>query len=485
MAINIAAFTDCRILVVGDLMIDEYIWGTVDRISPEAPVQVVSVTREDFTLGGAGNVINNLIALGAQVWAMGVIGTGTNGRIVREKLNDLGVQTDGVVTESKRMTTRKTRIIAAHQHVLRIDRETRADIDPKSFKNLVKEAQTIIPAVDVVLVSDYAKGLLTPEFLERLIELAKRHSKPLLVDPKGIDYTKYAGASLLKPNQKEAAAATGIDIIDQQTLFTAGRRLVNNMGIKRVLITCGKDGMVLFEPKRKPYVIHTEARQVFDVSGAGDTVLSVLGLALAAGASYRSGMELANTAAGLVVSKVGTATIGPRELESAIHKSLDAGARKYASLSMLETICKDLKRNNRKIVLTNGCFDLLHAGHIMLLNEAKKLGDILVVAIDDDDSVRRLKGPNRPVIRADQRVKMMAALDDVDYVTIFKSESLAQLVASIQPDVLTKGSNYKNATIIGQESVEKSGGRVVLIPISEDVSSSGIIDKIKNAYKSE
>ena len=481
MPINIAAFSDCKILVVGDLMIDEYIWGDVDRISPEAPVQVVSVIREDFTLGGAGNVINNLIALGARVWAMGVIGTGTNGRIVREKLDGLGVNAEGVVTESKRMTTRKTRIIASHQHVLRIDRETRAEIADSSFKILVKAAERIIPDVDTVLVSDYAKGLLTPGFIARLIEMAKRHAKPLLVDPKGTDYTKYAGASLLKPNKKEAAAAAGIEIKDEKSLFNAGRTLIKQVGAKRILITCGKDGMVLFEPKRKPYVIHAEARQVFDVSGAGDTVLSVLGLALAAGASYRDGMELANTAASLVVAKVGTATISARELEAAVHRGLDAGARKYVSLTMLENLCKELKKNNRKIVLTNGCFDLLHAGHIMLLNEAKSLGDVLVVAIDDDDSVRKLKGKNRPVIRADQRIKMLAALDSVDYVTVFESEHLVQLVKSIMPDVLTKGSNYKDTRIIGQDIVEKSGGRVVLIPISENISSSGIIDKIKSS----
>ena len=483
MPINIAAFPKCKILVVGDLMIDEYIWGDVDRISPEAPVQVVAVTREDFTLGGAGNVINNLIALGAQVWAMGVIGTGTNGRIVHEKLDELGVNVEGVVTESKRMTTRKTRIIAAHQHVLRIDRETRAEIAAESFKQLVKAAGSIVRNVDAVLVSDYAKGLLTPGFMSRLIDLAKRYAKPLLVDPKGSDFSKYAGASLLKPNKKEAAVASGIEITDEKTLFTAGRSLVKEVGAKRVLITCGKDGMILFEPKRKPYVIHAEARQVFDVSGAGDTVLSVLGLALAAGASYRGGMELANTAASLVVGKVGTATISPRELESAVHRDLDAGARKYVSLPMLENICKDLKKNNRKIVLTNGCFDLLHAGHIGLLNEAKNLGDILVVAIDDDESVRKLKGKDRPVIQADQRVKMLAALDAVDYVTIFKSDALEQLVESILPDVLTKGSNYKDIKIIGQDIVEKTGGRVVLIPFGENISSTGIIDKIKKSGK--
>lgn len=483
MPINIAAFPKCKILVVGDLMIDEYIWGEVDRISPEAPVQVVAVTREDFTLGGAGNVINNLIALGGRVWAMGVIGTGTNGRIVHEKLDELGVNVEGVVTEPKRMTTRKTRIIAAHQHVLRIDRETRAEIADESFKQLVKSAESVLPRVDAVLISDYAKGLLTAGFMSRLIDLAKRHAKPLLVDPKGIDFARYAGASLLKPNKKEAAEAAGLDISDEKSLFAAGRNLVKQVGVKRVLITCGKDGMVLFEPKRKPHVIYAEARQVFDVSGAGDTVLSVLGLALAAGASYRGGMELANTAAGLVVGKVGTATISPRELEAAMHRGLDAGARKYVSIPMLENICKDLKKNNRKIVLTNGCFDLLHAGHIGLLEEAKNLGDLLIVAIDDDESVSKLKGRDRPVIRANQRVKMLAALDAVDYVTIFKSDALEQLVNSILPDVLTKGSNYKNTRIIGQNIVEKAGGRVVLIPFSENISSTGIIDKIKSSGK--
>jgi D-beta-D-heptose 7-phosphate kinase/D-beta-D-heptose 1-phosphate adenosyltransferase len=480
MIFDVSKFKSCKVLVVGDLMIDEYVWGNVDRISPEAPVQVVAVTDEDTTLGGAGNVVSNLAALGAGVQTIGVIGTDTNGQLLLNKLQALNAGTAGVIAENKRPTTVKTRILAAHQHVLRIDRETRREIGADTFTKLSDAALALVPAADVVLVSDYGKGLVTRDFLAHVVRCARQNGKPVIVDPKGSDYARYSGASLVTPNRKEAAQASGVDILNAATLQAAGKTILENTEIERVLITLGKDGMVLFERGKKFYKIAAEARQIFDVSGAGDTVAAVLSLGLAAGGDYRQAMTLANTAAGLVVGKVGTATVSPEELQQALEPSTAPSLRKFVPVSSITTLAKDLKRAGRKIVMTNGCFDLLHTGHIALLSEAKKLGQVLIVAIDDDESVRRVKGEGRPVLSAVERTRILAALDVVDYVTVFATDRLTELIENLRPDVLTKGSNYKHETVFGHEIVEKHGGRIVLIPIDESISATGIINKIKN-----
>jgi D-beta-D-heptose 7-phosphate kinase/D-beta-D-heptose 1-phosphate adenosyltransferase len=484
MTFDISKFNDCKILVIGDLMIDEYVWGEVDRISPEAPVQVVAVTGEDYTLGGAGNVINNLVTLGANVWAIGVIGNDARGKLLLEKLKDLNVDANGVITELERPSTIKTRIIAAHQHVLRIDRETHKEIARQTFSKLAAAAEKIIPGAGAVLISDYGKGMITPEFLKEIIHCARKHKKPVIIDPKGFDYTMYRGASLVTPNKKEASQASGIEIEDTAALHRAGEKILENTGIERMLVTLGKDGMVLFEPDQKPFKIATRARQVFDVSGAGDTVVALLGLALAAGSTYKEAVALANTAAGLVVGKVGTATVSQKELKAALQPSFDPAVLKQIPLADLNSLAADLKKKGKIIVLTNGCFDLLHAGHIAFFTQAKAMGDVLIVAIDDDESVRQLKGTGRPVIRAKERIKIIGALDVVDYVVVFPTDQLKNLIKTLQPDVLTKGSNYQHETVYGHEIVEQYGGRVALIPISDDISSTDIINKIKGG-KSE
>ena len=472
-------------LVVGDLMIDEYVWGNVDRISPEAPVQVVSVNREDYTLGGAGNVVNNLIALGARVQSIGVIGDDTNGKLLQSKLSELGADTSGIIEEPQRPTTIKTRVIAAHQHVLRIDRETRRKVSSTTFEKLTGLMKKMIPGADVVLISDYGKGLLTQSFLGTLLSSARKHNKMTVVDPKGTDYSRYKGATLITPNTKEASLASGIAITDKESLYRAGTEILATSGVKKVLITLGKDGMALFGQKKKPYKISADARQVFDVSGAGDTVVAVVGLALAAGSSFREAMQLANTAAGLVVGKVGTATVSKQELDQALNPDQDVQNTKQIRLPDIATLIKDLKKKGHQIVLTNGCFDLLHAGHIAFFSKAKQFGDVLIVAIDDDDSVRDIKGAGRPVIQAEERVRILSALDVIDYVVVFSSHELTTLIETVQPDVLTKGSNYKHDTVFGHDIVEQYGGRVALIPISDDISSTKLINKIKNPNPTE
>ncbi len=477
----ISKFETCKILVVGDLMIDEYLWGETDRISPEAPVQVVSIKNEDYALGGAGNVINNIVSLGAKVSAAGVIGVGRNGRFLRQKLNELGVDSGGIVQEHDRPTTQKTRIIASSQHVLRIDRETNKAISKSTLEKITQFIEAKIPGVDVVLISDYGKGLITKPLLSRLMAAAKKYNRITVVDPKGLDFTKYSGASLLTPNKKEAALASGIEIVDESTLVQAGNKILETVRLDKLLITCGKDGMVLFEKNKAPYNVKAESRQVYDVSGAGDTVLAVLGVALASDASFENSVILANTAAGIVVGKVGTATVSPQELASALTPYDASIALKHKRLPDMPVLIEELKKQNQRIILTNGCFDLLHVGHIMLFAASKQLGDILIVAIDDDDSVNKLKGPGRPVIRAKERVRILSALDSVDYVVVFASQDLQKLIEIIQPDVLTKGSNYASEEVLGRTRVEQLGGRVELIPIIENISSTRIINHIKNS----
>ncbi len=481
MNIDISKFKNCRVLVIGDLMIDEYLWGDVDRISPEAPVQVVAVKKEESTLGGSGNVVNNLAALGARVFAAGVIGTGRNGNMLLKKFGDLGADTEGIIQEHGRPTTRKTRVIAAHQHVLRIDRETKKEISDQTFKKITGFIGKIIPEMDVVLVSDYGKGLITKALMAKIVEAANKHGKITIADPKGLDYSKYSGVTLITPNKKEAALASGVEITSSATLTEAGTKILERVNVGSLLITCGKEGMVLFERDNKPYRIRAEARQVYDVSGAGDTVLAVLGLCVASGSSFKVGASVANSAAGIVVGKVGTATVSAEELSSAMMPHSDKYKTKQKNLSELSEIVQELKKKGKKIVLTNGCFDLLHAGHIMLFSASKKLGDILIVAIDDDESVKKLKGNGRPVIGARERVGILSALDSVDYVVVFSSEKLGALIESVRPDVLTKGSNYSSEEVYGHDLVEHYGGSVALIQIKDNISSTRIIDSIRKS----
>ena len=479
MRIDISKFSETHLLVIGDLMIDEYLWGEVDRISPEAPVQVVAVQNQDYTLGGSGNVVNNLRALGARVSVLGVIGEGSDGKLLLDQLAAIGADTKGIVQESGRQTTKKTRIIAEHQQVLRIDRETRKDISKKTFDRVIKHADKIIPDVNVILISDYGKGMISREVVKKLVQISKMHNKVTIADPKGLDFTKYAGVDLLTPNKKEASLASSREISDAESLAEAGQILLEKTGIEKLLITCGKDGMTLFGKGEAPYKMGTKAREVYDVSGAGDTVVAVLGLGIAAGLDSKQAVSLANTAAGIVVGKVGTAAVTTKELLAAINQPSTDQEPKHKNLKELSELCRKLQKDGKRIVLTNGCFDLLHVGHIKLFSASRQLGDVMIVAIDDDDSVKHLKGSDRPVINAAERVRILSALDSVDYVVVFSNKDLGKVIGSVRPDILTKGSNYETDEVLGREIVEGYGGRVELIPITEEISSTKIINTIK------
>lgn len=316
--IDIDSFKHLRALVIGDLMIDEYLWGNVDRISPEAPVPVVAVETESQTLGGAGNVINNLVAMGADVSAIGTAGTGKAGQMIFDRLEELGVETSGIISEPDRPTTRKTRVIASNQQVLRIDKEIRRKISTPTLEKLVKIIASRISDVDLIIISDYDKGLVTRELVARTVELAQRQKVLTLADPKSLDFSKYSGVSVLTPNKKEAGLAANMDIVTAQDLEAAAGKIMAQASLERLLITCGKDGMVLFETGKASRTIASKARQVFDVSGAGDTVISLLGLGLAGGAGFYAAAGAANAAAGIVVAKLGTATASIDELKQVL-----------------------------------------------------------------------------------------------------------------------------------------------------------------------
>ncbi|OQY01981.1 MAG: D-glycero-beta-D-manno-heptose-7-phosphate kinase [Desulfobacteraceae bacterium 4572_130] len=318
MSLNISVFKKIKVLVLGDLMIDEYLWGDVNKISPEAPVPVVAVKNKTYTLGGAGNVINNLVSMGALVTVIGTLGKDASGKQMLDKFKDLGVNIKGIVKEQDRPTTKKTRVIASNQQVLRIDREIKSKISLKTLKKFTDFMEQILCDMDIVLISDYDKGVVTKELIQKTVKLANKYKILTIADPKGLDFSKYKNLSMLTPNQKEAGLATGIEISSKKDLLRAAKKIMEQTAIKRLLITCGKHGMLVFDENFEPFKIKSKAKQVFDVSGAGDTVLAILGLGLAANKTFKQSADIANTAAGIVVTKLGTATTSINELKKAL-----------------------------------------------------------------------------------------------------------------------------------------------------------------------
>jgi len=474
----IPSFSNYTLLVVGDLMVDEYLWGKVDRISPEAPVQVVDIEKQTYVLGGAGNVVNNLVSLGTKIYVTGVIGQDINGELLQNELKRLGVSTEGIFFDAARRTTKKTRVMADGQQVLRIDWETKRDVLEGLGDRIITYIRDNISLFDAVLISDYAKGVLTGKVLNGVINACHNSKKPVLVGPKGNEFKKYKGATIITANKKEAALASGVTMENEDALIRIGQRFLQELELEAALITRGKEGVTLFVKGELPVHIPAQVREVYDVSGAGDTVLAVLGLGIASGLSLPEASYLANLAAGIVVSKIGTATTSRDELMDALAQRIVFTTNKVKNLQELKQIVGYLKARGKRIIFTNGCFDLLHVGHIKLLKESKALGDILIVALDSDDSVKKLKGNGRPIISQYERAQILAALDCVDYITIFSTDSLCDLLRELSPGVLTKGSNYKREEVIGRGIVEGSGGEVVLIPVTEGVSTSDIIGNI-------
>lgn len=462
------------ILVIGDLMIDHYLWGSAERISPEAPVQVVDVANETTVLGGAGNVVNNLVAMGANVGVASAIGDDDIGRELVQMLQAIGVDTAALVTQVGRKSSKKSRVIAANQQILRYDKESKDPIGGESVGQLLAKLQNLIADYDTVILSDYGKGVITPELSQGVIALARDCGKKVLVDPKGRDYTKYRGAHLLTPNKKEAQEATGITIRDNETLTEALLWLKNACALDRSMITLSEDGIAIFDDRLRRFP--TVAQEVYDVTGAGDTVIASIAYALSSGRSIDDAARFANLAAGVVVGKIGSATATFDEIESyeaMLHQSSsDAHIKSFEEIDRIVNRCRV---NGKRIVFTNGCFDILHVGHVKYLQIAKSFGDILIVGLNSDASVRALKGAERPVNTENDRAYILAALESVDFVVKFGEDTPHDLIKMLRPDVLVKGGDYAGKKVVGSEFA----GELRLVDFVEGKSTTSTIEKIQ------
>jgi D-beta-D-heptose 7-phosphate kinase / D-beta-D-heptose 1-phosphate adenosyltransferase len=462
-----------NILVIGDLMIDHYLWGTTNRISPEAPVQVVDIEKETTVLGGAGNVISNLKALGAKVSVIGVIGDDDIGEELNQILYKLDTDVN-LVTENGRKTSKKSRIIASNQQIIRYDKESVNDINQQSEISILNSLKKNIEKYDVILLSDYGKGVLTETLTQKIISISNENNKKVLVDPKGKNYAKYKDAYLLTPNKKEASEATSINIQDKDTLALSIEKLKVECKLEISLITLSEDGIAIFDNnlRTKP----TVAREVFDVTGAGDTVLASIGFGLSCRLNIDECISFANLAAGVVVGKLGSATATLNEIieyESSLNKSTSYSHIK--SLNEIEILSKELKAKGKKLVFTNGCFDILHVGHVKYLETAKSFGDILVLGLNSDVSVRRLKGATRPINTQEDRAYTLAALESVDYVVLFEDDTPYDLIKVVNPHILVKGGDYEGKNVVGQDLVDE----LKLVQFVEGRSTTKTIQRIK------
>jgi len=465
-----------KLLVIGDLMIDHYLWGSCERISPEAPVQVVNVKSESAVLGGAGNVINNLNALGAQVDVISVIGSCEISEELKELLADIRVDTQYLITQKDRITSKKSRIIASQQQVVRYDRESTDEISSESQKEILTTFKSIIADYDAVLLSDYGKGVLTNGLTKSLISIANERNKKVLVDPKGLDYSKYKGAYLLTPNKKEASEATQISIGDDESLTQAITKLKTGCDLDVSLITLSEQGVAIYDDKLRTHP--TVAREVFDVTGAGDTVLASLGFALACEYEIDDAVEFSNLAAGVVVGKIGSATATLNEIieyESSLNKS--TSDEHIKTLSEIATLSEELKARGKKIIFTNGCFDILHAGHVRYLETAKSYGDILILGLNSDRSVTALKGEGRPINIQMDRAYILAALEAVDYVVVFDEDTPYDLIKAVKPHVLVKGGDYEGKDVVGQDIADE----LKLVQFVDGKSTTRTIEKIQKS----
>jgi D-beta-D-heptose 7-phosphate kinase / D-beta-D-heptose 1-phosphate adenosyltransferase len=471
-----------KVLVVGDVICDTYLWGKVHRISPEAPVPVFEGTERCHVLGGAANVAANLKALGCEVRLLGVVGADAVGRCLRELLHQRGISDTWLLQDESRPTTEKTRLMAQQQHVLRLDQESGAPLAPALIYRALEQAQALMQDVDGVVCSDYNKGVCTPGLVGPLFAMANTACYPIIVDPKVRDFSRYRGATMLTPNLAEVEQASGMTLGDGVTLAKAAGALLRQSHAQALLVTRGKDGMALFHPPEAPEYIAARAREVFDVTGAGDTVVATFSMALLCGVSPSDAARLANAAASVVVGKIGTAVVTPEELRAALRDENGPDERKVLGRHELAMAIQSHRQRGERIVFTNGCFDLLHVGHIRYLQQARALGKRLVVALNDDASVRLLKGEGRPLIPHEQRARLIAALACVDYVTIFSEATPVPLIKLLQPDVVVKGGDYTSETVVGRDEVEAYGGNVHIVPFVADMSTTALVDRIVYRY---
>jgi len=487
--VELPALKPLRVLVAGEIILDRYLWGDVSRISPEAPIPILKVQRREEKPGNAGFVMANLRALGAEVSALSVIGDDRNGRMLTEILGDVGVDTRAIVTDPNRPTIVKERLLgsvqSAHrgtQQLLRVDDEDSSPLAPAIERELKEHLAQELKRVDGILISDINKGLLTPAVTAAIIEGARQRKIPVVIDPRLTeDFSLYRGATALTPNRYESEVATGLRLNDRDAWRAAAETMVRKLRLEACLITLDRDGMYLAERGGADTYISTTPREVYDVTGAGDVVLATFGLFRIAGLSFSSAAALANFAAGLEVGKLGTEVISREDLVRALEQKPDRAERKIVSAEELPVLLDRHRRAGHRIVFTNGCFDLLHPGHLQLLGFARSQGDILVVGLNSDRSVRAIKGDSRPVYPAADRARILAALENVNYVVIFDDPRAEKIIRLVRPDVLVKGEDWRGKTVDGADFIATYGGRVALAPILEGHGTTRVIDRLRTA----
>ncbi len=470
-------FKEQKIIVFGDLMLDEHIWAKVNRISPEAPVPVAEVQNISHVPGGSGNVAANIKTLGGEPILFGIIGPDSSGEKLQRALKNLKINTGKVIESSLRPTILKSRIIAAHQQMVRVDRELKTDPDPLTMSKIKKSVLLSIKDATGVIISDYGKGLVTREMCQAIIHEAASRKIPVCIDPKGTDYSKYRGATILTPNLLEAETAAGIKATDDKTLLKIAKKIINQTNCHLLLITQGKDGMSLFDQKGLIFHVSALAKEVFDITGAGDTVIATLALGLAAQLPYAQAVTLSNFAASIKVGKVGTATVFHDEL---LHTLEDTASptKKILSREEAKETAARLRVKGKKVVFTNGCFDILHLGHIRYLKEARNLGDILILGLNSDRSVRKIKGAPRPYVPEMERAEILAALECVDFVTIFDEDTPTKLIETIKPDLHVKGGDYRMEDLVEREVVKSYGGKIAIVSKVAQKSTTNLVERI-------
>jgi D-beta-D-heptose 7-phosphate kinase/D-beta-D-heptose 1-phosphate adenosyltransferase len=459
-----------KIAVVGDFMLDHYFYGEAKRLSPEAPVPVVLVKEEKYLLGGAGNVVRNIRGFGAEIYAFGIIGEDQEGSKIIDLLINEGVSVDNIIQSNSHTTTLKSRIVVDGHQIVRVDKEKLIESSLNLQKLVIDNLSSIIHEVDVLVLSDYGKGMLNDNLLKEIIHLCNSKGVKVLVDPKGKDFTKYQGAYLVTPNKLEAILATGVEIFDIMTIKTALTRLKDILQNESQIITLGSEGIAMLRDEEFS-VFPALSKDVIDVTGAGDTVIASLAFQLALGKNLEESIIFSNKAASIVVQKIGSAVVTLEEIEKLSIK--DSFKKVFKNIDDFEEIYNEI-RIDRKVVFTNGCFDILHSGHVKYLKEAKLNGDLLIIGLNSDSSVRSIKGPKRPVNDQVDRAIILSALEFVDYVVIFDEETPVDLLKKLKPDILVKGSDYNVENVVGREFAKNT----ILIPFVDGKSTSEIIKKI-------
>jgi len=467
-----------RILILGDLILDKYITGDVERISPEAPIPVLAARETEKRLGGAGNVAANLRAMDARVSVCGLVGEDDEGREVCSLFETIGVDITGILKVADRPTTEKTRLLGQGTQMLRVDFEDGRDVDGSTAARLVEAFEGLLPGVGAVVLSDYGKGVLSEEVLAAVIRASRGMGIPVLVDPKGTDYSRYRGATLATPNKKETEVALGRKLGSREEVPAAAKELTEASGLESIVITLGAEG-IYYRSLHEEGHVPAMARAVFDVTGAGDTVIAHLALGLASGIDLEPSVRLANRAAGLVVGRRGAAVVTPHELRTAVAEGSGVTGTLLSRGDLAATVA-GWRAERKRVVFTNGCFDILHAGHVSYLRVARGRGDVLIVGVNDDASVRKMKGPERPINSLEDRMEVLAALEMVDAVCSFAEDTPEALIREITPDVLVKGEDWADKGVVGREWVESHGGEVYLAPLLPGRSTTRIADQLRS-----